>query len=355
MKARPEKKYLIVALLGIVLTSRAAPPLHAELAEGKSVASIPSLKDTDGRAFGISDLKGQYTILVFFSIYSDKSKELINYMADLQQRQPSASGFQVIGVNLDPSPDAVKNYISENHIPFRVLLDLSLELSDRFAVKNPPSIFIIDPNLVVKFSTEKFDSKTRSVLESRIEELTETASKMPQQPEDEADRTDKEFRKKKLVSAGARLAKFCSVKGEKLLYISQDNILWIFDVRKMARREIASDASSADWSPKCDEVVYSGAEKSGIWISGPEDKPEQVAPQGERPVWSAAGDLIAFMAGEAVWVYQRSTDKRWQVAASGTKVQWSSDGALLLVTDEKSRIWLISPFSQASLIERILK
>jgi peroxiredoxin len=354
MKACPAVRFGAVAAAALLLAALVSTVAKAELTEGKSVASIPSLKDTDGGVFGASAMKDKYTLFFFFSIYSDNTKELLNYMSELNQRISASGNIQVIGVNVDPSPEEVKRRISNNKFSFRVLLDISLDLSDRLAVKNTPGIFIIDPNMEVRYSGQGFDAKTRAALESKLSDLNGHTPKR-QPPAGESDSRERDFKKKKLVSDGATLTKFCPSDGNRLIYISRDDMLWIFNISDMSRKKIAKDASSADWSPACDMVVYSGKEKAGVWTVSPDEKPEPISPEGEKPLWSPAGDMIAFMAGESVWVYSFSTGKRWQTGGAGLKMQWSSDGALLLVSDGKNRVWLVSPHSKASLLERILK
>jgi peroxiredoxin len=348
------KTILVIVCAAALLYCFAANPASAQR-DNQTINSIPTLKDTGGSSFSLSDLNNHYTLLVFFSIYSDNTATVLKYFGEMRKRQPFTNKLRIVGVNLDPSPDALDNFLRKNKVPFRVLHDISLELSNRFSVRKPPNVFLIDPSRAVVYSNTGFDPDSLSDIESKVADLMNSGSDKKWASADRPDSFDKMFMEKKLVGANTRFSRFCRVNDALLLYVSEDGSLFQFHTREMVRRLIATDVASADWSPDCSSVVFAQKEKSGIWIKPLDGAAMEIAPVGKLPLWSPRGNFIVFMANDDVWVHHIAMQKRWQISADIKSAQWSSEGTLLMLTDNKGRSWLISPFAHATLVEKLFK
>ncbi|HOO55297.1 MAG TPA: redoxin domain-containing protein [bacterium] len=329
-------------------------PSTAEIARGQTITSMPNIIDTDGAVFGTADVKDKTTLLFFFSIYSDSTEELLQYMHKLLIKPEFKDKIQIIGVSIDPTAVSVCEFFKKRKIPFRILLDNSLELSNRFAIKKTPGVFLLDTDRTVQFSKTGFSVENRLALEFKIASVLNPGSSFSQETEYDNEISN-EFDEKKLVSANTRVLKFCPVNNSLLFYISNDQILWFFDIDTFSRTELATDIESADWSPDCSRIVFSNLKKQGVWIKELNSPANKISTSGTKPVWSPKGDLIAYVVDENIFVFSIDENRKWQVSAPGIEASWSPSGNLLIITDKKKRAWLVSPFSQASLIQRILR
>lgn len=328
----------------------------AAASEPQPLSAIPSIKDTGGTLFTDDDLDDQFTLLVFFSMYSDATPDVFKYLSEMRKKAPFKNSLRIIAVNVDPDSGQLDAYVKKNKIPFRVLMDLSLDLSNKLSIKTPPSIFLIDPDHNLRISARGLKPDSLPQIEAKTADAISygTASSKKSNA-DKPDAKDKEFMDKKMIAVRTRFYKFCRDNENLLLYVTEDNSLFIFNIKDMSRKMVTSDASSADWSPDCSSVVFASKEKSGVWIKPLDGSAEQIANEGRYPQWSPRGNFIAFMASNDVWVYHITPKKRWQLAADMKSFHWSPDGRLILLSDSKGKLWLVSPFSKASLLEKIFK
>ncbi len=348
--------FILAACLSIVfLLSTPAALNAAGIAEGATITSLPELKDAGGGQFSTADLKDRYTAFIFFSIYSDGTADVLKYFNDIRKRPVVSSKMRIVGVNIDPSVEALDDFLRKNRVQFRVLLDVSLEMSNRFSVRRTPSLFILDPDMTVRLAVTGFSTDSLNEIDSKLMDTISGSAPKNRSASYKPDDNDKNFMDKKLVGANSRFSRFCASNDKLLLYVAEDGSLFQFSIKDMARKLLATDTASADWSPDCSAVVFAQKEKSGLWLKKLNGSAEEIAPWGKNPLWSPRNDFIAFLVGEDVWVYQIATQKRWQIGADIKTIQWSPEGSLILMTDRKGRAWLASPFSHASIIERIFK
>ena len=89
------------------------------------------------------------------------------------------------------------------------------------------------------------------------------------------------------------------------------------------------------WSKREDKIVYSSS--SGVYIMNVSDgKRNLVSSKGSYPVWSPAGDKIAFIENNDVWIYdlantEKSLFYRSKFAESISRLHWSPMGTYLRV------------------------
>jgi len=353
----PLPRHLIILSFLFIAFTLHPFPAFPQVRRGHELVSLPSVKDLNGATFTYSSLEDACTIFVFFSIYSDVSSELLlDYFGKFHNSDRFRVPVRVIGVNVDPSEEVVRERLEKLNIPFSVLLDLSLELSNRFGVKDMPTVFVVDRDGVVQMSAPKFSLDDAGEFERNLDSVLGIMPETTAIAAGEAADIDREYQTKKPVSDGAVDVQFCEVCESLLFYISSDYVLWTYDYRSGELEELATDVSYADWSPDGKAVVFSNHEKNGVWIKPLDSEAHKISPVGTRPAWSPNMDLVAFVVDEnEIWVSRRSIGKRWRVAADGVEVDWSPDGTLLLVRDSRDRLWLVSPFARYSLLKSLFK
>ncbi len=340
-------KYL--AATAVVLAAAFAAPARALVPAGNPAPSFSAVKDAEGGSFSPADFDDANTLVVFFSAYIDGAAETLKGLDALRKQAPFAGKLNMVAVNMDPSRDSAIAFAKEKDIRVRLIIDNNLELANKFGVRKPPAAFIIGPDRAVKFSSDSPGASGRFGLEKKLASIISGGNGSS------AASLENEFKEKRLVASGALLIKVCPSDGKLLLYATNDGILWTYNIGTGTRKNLAADAAAADWSPGCDAVVYGRKKKGDLWLKRLDEPAEMISASGRNPAWSPAGDMIAYLDGDSVWIYNLPDEKKWQTTAVGTGAQWARGGALLLVTDAKGRAWLVSPLSRASLIQRIFR
>ncbi|HEY1206080.1 MAG: TlpA disulfide reductase family protein [Bryobacteraceae bacterium] len=103
-----------------------------------------ALKDADGRIVQLSDFRGKVVLLNFWATWCDPCRIEIPWFVEFERRH-KGQGFVVVGVSMDEDGwQAVKPFISETGINYRVLLgdDKIAELYG--GIDSLPTSFVID-------------------------------------------------------------------------------------------------------------------------------------------------------------------------------------------------------------------
>jgi peroxiredoxin len=146
----------------IVLRRKIFPALLLSLALGACGCSWPSrlsgvkpeasrkaapefaLKDADGRTVRLADYHGKVVLLNFWATWCDPCRAEIPWFADLERRHKDR-GFAVVGISMDEDGwDAVKPFISEFGINYRILMGDDTIAKLYGGVESLPTTFLID-------------------------------------------------------------------------------------------------------------------------------------------------------------------------------------------------------------------
>jgi len=110
----------------------------------RKVAPNFTLKDADGKNVSLSDYKGKVVLLNFWATWCGPCKVEIPWFIDFEQ-QYKAKGFAVLGVSLDEDGwTAVKPYIAEKKINYRMVVGSDSVSSLYGGVDNLPTTFLLD-------------------------------------------------------------------------------------------------------------------------------------------------------------------------------------------------------------------
>lgn len=145
---------LVFALAGCTTYSsyfsRASGSSHAESkSDGKAEAARKpapdfTLKDADGKPVKLSDYKGKVVLLNFWATWCGPCKIEIPWFMEFEQ-QYKDKNFAVLGVSLDEDGwDAVKPYIAEKKINYRVVVGTEQVAQLYGDVDSLPTTFMID-------------------------------------------------------------------------------------------------------------------------------------------------------------------------------------------------------------------
>lgn len=341
-------------LFFVVLISAVAMslPAWALVEEGHEFANLPTMTDTDGGRIGFSEIKGIHTLFVFFSMYSDGTGKLMEILSGLHNNSSFKSPLQVIGISVDPSERAVAEYLSKRKVPFQIVVDTSLAVTNRFGVEETPVLVLVGPGgkvLNIRKLAPEGDGKKYI---ATITGILGAANEKNGSSGNTAAMLDEKFQERMLLSTNAVMSSPCPINKSLVMYVSGENVLLTYDYVKDKRVEHAAGVAFASWSHDGKYLVFGSVNDSGIWIKELDGKASKVSPEGRLPVVSRSGNLVAFVVQDAeIWMARLDTGKRWRVSVNGKKVEWTPDGNLLIITDEKGRVWLVSPYSRATLLK----
>ncbi len=143
---------LLCLLISCPLAARAQP--RAEAPNGPPIgASAPAfvLPDVSGRAFRLEDYKGQTLVLNFWAFWCNTWKAELPSLEELSGRQDEMN-FRLVAVSVDGTRLSEFTRRTGGNVPFPVLLDGGGLVSSRYRVRHVPTVVIIGPDGVVRFT-----------------------------------------------------------------------------------------------------------------------------------------------------------------------------------------------------------
>ena len=126
------------------------------------IASAPafSLKNLSGEEVKLESFLGKVLILNFWAVYCPPCRDEIPSLINLKKKF-AGNGLEIVGISVDQNPDKVSEFVTEQQIPFPVLMGTK-EVSQAFGGINAiPTTFLIDRNLnIVKKHIGLVEQKT---------------------------------------------------------------------------------------------------------------------------------------------------------------------------------------------------
>lgn len=107
------------------------------------------LKDTDGRTWRLSDLKGKVVLLNFWASWCDSCKEENPSIQNLINAEKGNDKLVFISVLFKDDPAKAMEYIKANGFNFPVLID-DKKISQEYGITGVPETFVINKNGIIK-------------------------------------------------------------------------------------------------------------------------------------------------------------------------------------------------------------
>ncbi len=138
---------ITLAVLGLVVAcshSVSADGVALRASKDRKPAPDFSLKDSNGTSVKLSDYRGKVVLLNFWATWCGPCKVEIPWFIEFQQ-QYKDKGFEVLGVAMDDEGwDAVKPYLIQRKLNYRVLLGNDSVTQLYGGVDSLPTTFVID-------------------------------------------------------------------------------------------------------------------------------------------------------------------------------------------------------------------
>ena len=139
---------MVLFLLLTLGTAHAAAP-NGPPVGGQAPAFV--LPDVQGKPFRLEDHKGQTLVLNFWAFWCDTWKAELPSLTELSDRQEEL-GFRLVAVSVDGTRLSEFAHRTGGTVPFPVLLDGGGRVSARYRVHHVPTVVILGPDGVVRFT-----------------------------------------------------------------------------------------------------------------------------------------------------------------------------------------------------------
>lgn len=145
-----------------------AAPAHA-IEEGARAPEI-GLRDTEGNAVRLSELRGKVVLVDFWASWCAPCRQEMPILEDLHARY-AEQGLVIVGVNIDRDAENMRDFLRRTPVSFRVVHDGQHRVADRYGPPRMPSSYFIDRRGVVRYVHEGFRRRDARTIEAHIQDL----------------------------------------------------------------------------------------------------------------------------------------------------------------------------------------
>ncbi len=138
-------RFHVLCAVALVLGAADQPPGHAALEPKKDRQAAPelALEDSAGKTMTLKNYRGKVVLLDFWATWCHGCVKEIPWFAGFEKTY-GAKGLAVVGVSMDEGGwNAVKPFLAENQVPYRMLLG-NEATAKRFGIESLPDTFLID-------------------------------------------------------------------------------------------------------------------------------------------------------------------------------------------------------------------
>lgn len=118
------------------------------------------LKDTDGRIWRLSDLRGKVVFINFWSTWCPVCKDELPFKETLNEKMRGGR-FQMIGILFRDDPGNLADYLKKNEVSSPTLISPGNEAAKKYGITVIPVTFIIDKKGIIReriIGPKKWDS-----------------------------------------------------------------------------------------------------------------------------------------------------------------------------------------------------
>ena len=148
--------FLLALWLALATAATALPaPETAMPAVGRPAPDF-ALPDLEGRRVSPSDYRGKVVLLNFFAYWCDTWKEELKRLRLLKQEHPELD-FEILFVSVDSRERSLAEpLLLKEGIHFPVAVDFRAEVSKKYGISTVPTLFVLDPDGVVRNSYQGY-------------------------------------------------------------------------------------------------------------------------------------------------------------------------------------------------------
>lgn len=139
---------LLLGIAGAVVISRTIERPLRKAAIGLDAPSF-ELKDTNGKLWKLSDLRGKVVLLNLWASWCETCKEELPSIQNLINTEKDNSRLLFISVLYNDSPEKALSYLNSKGFAFPVLIDTG-NVARIYGITGVPETFVIDKKGILK-------------------------------------------------------------------------------------------------------------------------------------------------------------------------------------------------------------
>lgn len=156
----------LLALTAVILTAQPANSAAKDNAMPNCALTSLEGKQTED----LHQHHGKVLYVDFWASWCGPCAQSFPFLNDLN-REFSAKGLHVIGVNVDESAEDAQSFLAKHPASFNIAADASGQCPKNFGVKAMPSTYLIDRNGVVRYTHLGFRTGETKKLREMVEKL----------------------------------------------------------------------------------------------------------------------------------------------------------------------------------------
>ena len=129
-----------------------------------------TLRSADGRNLRLNEQRGQVVLVNFWASWCGPCRQEMPHLNRLYDKY-KASGFTLLGVNIDDDPRLANAVVARMGLKFPVLLDADKTVSKLYDLGSMPATVLIDRDGRVRFLHRGYRDGMEEAYEKQIREL----------------------------------------------------------------------------------------------------------------------------------------------------------------------------------------
>jgi thiol-disulfide isomerase/thioredoxin len=138
----------VLLILALAACSGSRPEQVGGITQGIKAREF-SLQSLDGEEVSLSDLNGQVVLVNFWASWCEPCRDEIPDLEAAYQKYHD-EGFTILGINVQESPDTVKEFVARLGITYPVLLDVDGRVLKEYRSGGLPISLVLDRNGVIR-------------------------------------------------------------------------------------------------------------------------------------------------------------------------------------------------------------
>jgi thiol-disulfide isomerase/thioredoxin len=161
---------MVLIIQAIVLSSCVRPPSESEstIQIGSSAPKF-TLRDLSGQMVSLDQYRGKVVMLDFWATWCGPCRISMPKFEELQKEYPSA--LVLLAINVQEPAQTVRDYVKEQSIGSRVLLDEEGSVAQAYGTIGIPMEVLIDKQGIVRHIQSGFNQALIAHLRAQIEAL----------------------------------------------------------------------------------------------------------------------------------------------------------------------------------------
>jgi thiol-disulfide isomerase/thioredoxin len=130
-----------------------------------------SLQTLDGQTLTRDGLKGKVVLLDFWATWCPPCRAAIPHLVELYEKHKD-DGLVVVGVSLDKKPDAVRDFVKRNNVPYPVAIGSDNPIvKDMGNISSLPTLILLDRKGAIQLKIIGFNAEIGARIEEQASKL----------------------------------------------------------------------------------------------------------------------------------------------------------------------------------------